>query len=107
MPEDFNRQDLSDLLPQDKMGFAVPKTPAHSIMLLNSYMRTDMLRHIHLRLHKMSEPGSPLHHMAKSLDSVINTYEGVICSSALPATTSTSIQITNSSRSRITFMTSD
>lgn len=43
------------------MGFAVPKTPAHSLMLLNRYMRTDMLQHIHVRLHKMrdeNEPGS-------------------------------------------------
>lgn len=80
MPEDFNQQHLSDLPQEDKMGFAVPKTPAHSLMLLNSYMRTDMLRHIHLRLHQMrdgNEPGSPLHHLAKSLDLVINTYDGV------------------------------
>jgi hypothetical protein len=68
MTEVFNRQDFSDLPPQDKMGFAVPKTPAHSFMLLNSYMRTDLLRHIHLRLHQMrdtNEPGAPLHQLAK------------------------------------------
>jgi hypothetical protein len=71
---------FSDLPPEDKMGFAVPKTPAHSLMLLNSYMRTDMLQHIHLRLHKMrdeNEPGSPLHHMAKSLEQVISTWDGI------------------------------
>jgi hypothetical protein len=62
------------------MGFAVPKTPAHSFMLLNSYVRTDLLRHIHLRLHQMwdtNEPGAPLHQLAKSLERVISTYGGV------------------------------
>lgn len=70
-----------DLPPEDKMGFAVPKTPAHSLMLLNSYMRADMLQHIHVRLHKMrnedNEPGSPLHHMAKCLEQVIDTWDGI------------------------------
>jgi plasmid stabilization system protein ParE len=80
MTEVFNRQDYSDLPSEDKMGFAVPKTPAHSLMLLNSYMRTDLLRHIHLRLHQMrdtNEPGAPLHQLAKSLEWVISTYDGV------------------------------
>lgn len=39
-----------------------------------------MLRHIHLRLHQMrdgNEPGSPLHHMAKSLEQVIGTWDGI------------------------------
>ena len=59
------------------MGFAVPKTPTHSLMLLNSYMRTDMLQHIHSRLHKMRDSdrdGSPLHQMAKTLEQVIDTW---------------------------------
>ena len=76
----FNRQDLSHLPTEDKMGFAVPKTPAHSLMLLNSYMQTDMLLHIHLRLDQMrdgNEPGSPLHYMAKSLEQVIGTRGGI------------------------------
>ncbi|NLS21387.1 hypothetical protein HGP16_33405 [Rhizobium sp. P40RR-XXII] len=66
--------------PEDKMGFAVPKTPSHSLMLLNRYMRTDMLQHVHLRLHKMrdeDESGSPLHHLAKSLEQVIDTWDGI------------------------------
>jgi hypothetical protein len=67
----------TDLPPEDKMGFAVPKTPTHSLMLLNSYMRTDMLQHIHSRLHKMRDSdrdGSPLHQMAKTLEQVIDTW---------------------------------
>ncbi|MBB4188413.1 hypothetical protein GGE07_005092 [Sinorhizobium terangae] len=50
MPEDFSRHGLSGLPPEDKLGLAVSNTPTHSLMLLNSYMRTDMLQHIHLRL---------------------------------------------------------
>ena len=49
-------------------------------MLLNSYMRTGMLQHIHLHLHRMrdvNEPGSPLHHLEKSLEQVIDTYNGI------------------------------
>ncbi|WP_137136514.1 hypothetical protein [Rhizobium sp. FKY42] len=75
-----NDNNVAGLPPEDKMGFAVPKTPAHSLMLLNSYMRTDMLQHIHSRLHKMrdaDEPGSPLHHVAISLEQVINTWDGI------------------------------
>ena len=66
--------------PEDKLGFAVPKLPAHSLVLLNRYMRTDMLEHIHLPLHRMrdeNEPGSPLHHLAKSLEQVVDTYNGI------------------------------
>lgn len=47
---------------------------------MNNYMRTDMLQHIHLRLHKMRDEGgsgSPLHHMAKSLEQVIDTWDGI------------------------------
>ena len=70
---------FSDLPSKDKMGFAVPKTPAHSLMLLNSYMRTDLLRHIHLLLHQMrdeNEPGSPLDYLARSLEQVIVACDG-------------------------------
>ena len=69
MTDNDDHQDVADLQPEDKMGFAVPKTPTHSLMLLNSYMRTDMLQHIHLRLHKMRAedgPGSPLHHRGRN-----------------------------------------
>jgi hypothetical protein len=45
MTENFNRQDFSDLPPEDKMGFADPVSPALSLRLLNNYMRTDLLRH--------------------------------------------------------------
>ena len=77
MTKNYGHHDGADLPPEDKMGFAVTKTRAHSLMVLNSYMRTDLLQHIHLRLHQIrdaNEPGSPLHHMAKSLERVIDTY---------------------------------
>lgn len=77
---EINHADIEDLYPEDKKGFAVPKSPAHSLLLLNNYMRTDLLSHVHLRLHQMrdaNEPGSPLHHMAKSLERVIDTYDGI------------------------------
>ena len=80
MTKNYGHHDGAELPPEDKMGFAVPKTPAHSLMVLNSYMRTDLLQHIHLRLHQIrdaNEPGSPLHHMAKSLERVIDTYDGI------------------------------
>ena len=72
MTDNDDHQDSTDLPSEDKMGFAVPKTPAHSLMLLNSYMRTDMFQHIHSRLHKMRDSGgdgSPLHQMAKIMNS--------------------------------------
>ncbi|WFU07513.1 hypothetical protein QA648_36520 (plasmid) [Rhizobium sp. CB3171] len=80
MNDKDDRPDDTALPPEDKMGFAVPKTPSHSLMLLNRYMRTDMLQHVHLRLHKMrdeDESGSALHHLAKSLEQVIDTWDGI------------------------------
>ncbi|MER9202932.1 hypothetical protein NKH74_27715 [Mesorhizobium sp. M0933] len=80
MTENFSRSDFSDLPPEDKMGFAAPVTPAHSLRLLNNYMRTDLLRHIHLHVHQMkdgNEPGSPLHYLAKSLERVVRAYDGL------------------------------
>ena len=35
MTDNDDHQDVADLQPEDKMGFAVPKTPTHSLMLLN------------------------------------------------------------------------
>lgn len=80
MTEEFSGHNSSGLPDEDKMGFAVPKTPTHSLMLLNSYMRTDMLQHIHSRLHKMRDmegSGSPLHQMAKTLEEVVDTWGDV------------------------------
>ena len=62
----------------DKMGFALPVSPSHSLQLLNNYMRTDLLRALHHHLHCMKdndEPGSPLHHLAKSLTLVIDSFD--------------------------------
>lgn len=80
MTENDNDADIVDLYPEDKMGFTVPKTPAHSLMLLNNYMRTDLLHNVHLRLHQLrdaNEPGSPLDHIVTSLERVIDTYDGI------------------------------
>jgi hypothetical protein len=76
-------QDLdfgADVRPEDKLGFAVPVTPGHSLMLLNHYMRTDMLLNIHQSLHRMRDAnmaGSPLQHLAKSLEWVVDNYDGL------------------------------
>lgn len=62
------------------MGFADPVSPSDSLRLLNNYMRTDLLRHIHLHVHQLRDkkaPGSPLHQLAKSLERVIGAYDGV------------------------------
>ncbi len=80
MIDNDDGQDTVDLPPEDRMGFAVPKTPTHSPMLLNSYMRTDMLQHIHAHPYKMKDndgPGSPLHHTAKSLEQALGTWGGI------------------------------
>jgi len=77
MSESDNHGDNADLPPEDKLGFAIPKSPGHSLLLLNSYMRTDLLRSIHARLHDMKAaqaPGSPIHHLAQSLEWVLDIY---------------------------------
>lgn len=64
--------------PEDKMGFAVPAAPGHSLRLLNDYMRTDLLRPIHQHLYRMrdnQEPGSPIHHLANSLKLVVACFD--------------------------------
>ncbi|MEL4073492.1 hypothetical protein WKW50_25710 [Ochrobactrum sp. GPK 3] len=71
-------EDALKLPSEDRMGFAAPKNPTHSLMLLNSYMRTDMLLHIHLRMNKLQEEGqsgSPLQHIARSLQQVVNIWD--------------------------------
>ena len=55
MAEEFSGHNSSGLPDEDKMGFAVPKTPTRSLMPLNSYMRTDVLQHMHSCLHKMRD----------------------------------------------------
>ena len=62
------------------MGFAVPVSPGHSLLLLNSYMRTDLLLSIHQHVHRMkdrNESGSPLQYLAESLGHVIAAYDGI------------------------------
>ena len=64
--------------PDDEMGFATPVAPAHSLQLLNSYMRTDILRHLHESIQKKMDDGtasSPLQHIADGLTEVIDVYE--------------------------------
>lgn len=80
MAEMYDCPDVAHLPSEDRLGFANPASPAHSLRLLNDYMRTDLLRHIHLHVHQMRDqkkPGSPLHHLAKSLEQVIGAYDGV------------------------------
>ncbi|WP_272800820.1 hypothetical protein [Sphingobium sp. AntQ-1] len=65
---------------EDRMGFAVPVSPAHALLLLNSYMRTDLLLGIHGHVHQMRDQnaaGSPIHHLADSIVHVIAAYDGI------------------------------
>lgn len=65
---------------EDKKGFAIPAAPGHSLRLLNDYMRTDLLRQLHLHIHQMKdnqEPGSPIHYLANGLERVLDSCEGV------------------------------
>ena len=71
---------MSNEFSEDKKGFAIPAAPGHSLRLLNDYMRTDLLRPLHLHIHRMKdnqEPGSPIHHLANSLELVLGSFEGV------------------------------
>ena len=72
---------VQDLSPEDELGFAIPKTPSHSLQLLNRYMRTDLLRSIHQHIHQMRDAKqrrrSPLEQLAKSLERVIGAFDGV------------------------------
>lgn len=60
MTENPDRVDEACLPPEDRMGFAVPVSPGHSLLLLNNYMRTDLLLGIHRHVNRMkgrNEPG--------------------------------------------------
>ncbi len=66
--------------PEDRLGFAVPVSPSHSLLLLNSYMRTDLLLGIHRHVHRMRDQnaaGSPIHHLADSIAHVVAAYDGI------------------------------
>jgi len=66
--------DIVDLWWEDEKGFAVPKSPSHSLQLLNRHMRTNLLLHVHrdVRTAMESDPKkSPLHHLARSLERIV------------------------------------
>jgi hypothetical protein len=70
MSENSALPDDACLPPEDRKGFAVPVSPGHSLLLLNSYMRTDLLLSIHQHVHRIkerSESVSPLQYLAESL----------------------------------------
>ena len=65
---------------EDKMGFTTPVSPAHSLKLLNEYMRTDLLRSIHEKVmyrRDQKYEGSPLKYLADSLAEVIEAQENL------------------------------
>lgn len=71
-----------DPYPEDKKGFAVPASPSHSLRMLNNYMRTDLLMHIHMHIHKRMNADkkqrlTPLHYIAESLDHLIQCYDKI------------------------------
>lgn len=62
------------------MGFAIPVSPAHSLLLLNSYMRTDLLLGIHRHVHRLRDENaaeSPIHHLAGSIAHVVSAWGGI------------------------------
>lgn len=64
--------------PEDEMGFTTPVAPAHSLQLLNGYMRTDILRHVHESIQSKMDTGpasSPLQHIADGLAEALDVYE--------------------------------
>jgi hypothetical protein len=99
------------LPPEDRMGFAVPASPGHSLLLLNSYMRADLLLSIHQHVHRTKDrkgPESPLQYLAESLGHVIAAYDGInLFLNALPGIACTSIPISNSTRNGTTRMISN
>ncbi len=65
---------------EDRVGFAVPVSPGHSLLLLNNYMRTDLLLGIHRHVHLMKDrnaPGSPIHYLTESVAHVVTAYDGI------------------------------
>lgn len=65
---------------EDKMGFAKPSTPSHTLQLLNKYSRTDLLRSIHEKMqYQIDNPGkkhkSPLDNLMTVLKDVVDTWE--------------------------------
>lgn len=65
---------------EDRLGFAVPVSPGHSLLLLNNYMRTDLLLGIHRHIHLMKQrnaPGSPIHYLAEGIAHVVAAYDGI------------------------------
>ncbi|MBM7074337.1 hypothetical protein JQC92_20310 [Shewanella sp. 202IG2-18] len=61
---------------EDKNGFILPCTPSHSLRILNNYMRTDILRLVHMQVHEyknLQPEQSPLTYLIKSINDVIHT----------------------------------
>lgn len=80
MDKPFKRYYKPNFPEEDKMGFVKPAAPGHSLKLLNNYMRTDLLRSVHERIQLRvdeKQPGSPLKHIADSLNEVVESYEHV------------------------------
>lgn len=62
------------------MGFASPVSPAHSPLLPDSYMRTDLLPGIYRHVHRPGDEnaaGSPIHHLADGIAHVVAACDGI------------------------------
>lgn len=64
---------------EEKGGFLTPSSPGHALKLLNSYMRTDLLKFIHANVHKRKDAfpnQSPLKYLVGSIDDVLASWKG-------------------------------
>jgi hypothetical protein len=61
------------------MRLEKPCSPGHCLAMLNDYMRTDMLRHVHQAIQaRMDQRGtrSPLALLIESIEEVLGVFEG-------------------------------
>ena len=64
---------------EDKGGFLTPCSPGHGLKLLNSYMRTDLLKFIHGNVHRRKNvhpEQSPLKHLIGAINDVLASWKG-------------------------------
>tara|TARA_B100000745_G_scaffold286884_1_gene223129 strand:+ start:269 stop:865 length:597 start_codon:yes stop_codon:yes gene_type:complete len=73
------RRDPDKYTPEeDKGGFLTPSSPGHSLKLLNSYMRTDLLKFIHGNVYKRKDAfpeQSPLNYLVGAINDVLASWK--------------------------------
>lgn len=62
---------------EDRGGFLKARSPGHALKLLNSYMRSDLLKCIHENVYKYKDAHprqSPLSHITKAINDVLDSW---------------------------------